>query len=66
MKQRILQIILILLLASNCFYVQAQQLQLNLQPGQTCTTAMMQTTQQLPESRIPYSVLYDRVVGWPE
>lgn len=39
-------------------------IRLQLQPDQTYSQAIVKSMQQLNADRIPYGVLYDRVVGW--
>lgn len=52
------------------FFLQAIQgqifppIRLELQPDQTYSQAIAKSIQQLNADRIPYGVLYDRVVGW--
>lgn len=39
-------------------------IRLELQPDQTYSQEIVKSMQQLNVDRIPYGVLYDRVVGW--
>ena len=65
MKNRILIISLLFVVYLQTIQGQTSpSIQLNLQPGQTFSGAIAGSLQLLNTDRIPYGVLYERVVGW--
>ncbi|MEA4919013.1 T9SS type A sorting domain-containing protein [Proteiniphilum sp.] len=65
MKNRILIISLLFVVYLQTIQGQTSpSIQLNLQPGQTFSGAIAGSMQLLNTDRIPYGVLYERVVGW--